>query len=264
MSNSISISNKSRAGGNASVYIKRLSPDRIETLAAAVRRAYLAGGPDGPRSMTATAWGSARLRPTICQGGYLTPAEFFDQLAGSPPAARRLIQRLREADDRIVNNEKRSGRAHGNWRDVDNQTAGSSVNNLYLAAKNPWLQQQFHTLLGVGDLPFVVGRRPVAGEELPPWQPHLALDDAVPFWLSRNHFVIEKRDGGYRVRDLCSTLGTIVNYAPIGHYPCADAPAAWGLTRLSSAPLHVGANEVIAGGADSPFVFTVVITSASG
>jgi hypothetical protein len=103
----------------------------------------------------------------ISQGGYLTPAEFFDQLPGSPRAARRLVQRLREADDRIVNNEKRSGRAHGNWRDVDNQTAGSSVNNLYLAAKNPWLQQQFHTPLGLGDLPFVVGRRPVAGEGVP-------------------------------------------------------------------------------------------------
>jgi hypothetical protein len=175
-----------------------------------------------------------------------------------------LIQRLREADDRIVNNEKRSGRAHGNWRDVDDQTAGSSVNNLYLSAKNLWLQQQFHTPLGVGDLPFVVGRRPVAGEELPPWQPHLALDDAVPFWLSRNHFIIEKSDGGYRVRDLCSTLGTIVNCAPIGHYLCADAAAAWGSTRLSSAPLHVGENEVIAGGVDSPFIFTVFMTSTSG
>jgi hypothetical protein len=199
----------------------------------------------------------------ICQGGYLTPAEFFDQLALSPPAARRLIQRLREADDRIVNNEKRSGRAHGNWRDVDNQTAGSSVNNLYLAAKSPWLQQQFHTPLGLGDLPFVVGRRPVAGEGQPPRLPHLELDDAVPFWLSRNHFIIEKRDGGYRVRDLCSTLGTIVNCEPIGHFLRADAPAAWGLTGLSSAPLHVGENEVIAGGVNSPFVFTVFITSTS-
>jgi hypothetical protein len=78
-----------------------------------------------------------------------------------------------------------------------------------------------------------------------------------------NHFTIEKRDGGYRVRDLCSTLGTIVNCEPIGHFLRADAPAAWGLTRLSSAPLHVGENEVIAGGVDSPFVFTVFITSTS-
>jgi hypothetical protein len=213
--------------------------------------------------------GGARLRPMIWQGGHLTPAEFFDQIVDSPWAARRsiqrLYQRLREADDRIVNNERRSGRAHGNWRDVDNQTAGSSGNDLYFAAKNPWLRQQFHTPLRLGDLPFVVGRRPLAVEGLPPRQPHLELEDAVPFWLSRNHFMIEKREGGYRVRDLCSTLGTIVNCEPIGHYLCADAPAAWGPTRLSSdAPLHVGGNEVIAGGVDSPFVFTVFVTSTSG
>src|SRR6516165_4478789 len=46
----------------------------------------------------------------------LTPTEFLDQIASSPRTARELIerlsQRLREADDRIVNDEKRSGRAH--------------------------------------------------------------------------------------------------------------------------------------------------------
>jgi hypothetical protein len=85
----------------------------------------------------------------------------------------------------------------------------------------------------------------------------------VPFWLSRNHFIVEKSDGGYRVRDLCSTLGTIVNWEPIGHYRCADAAGGWGLTLSSDAPLHVGENEVIAGGVDSPFVFTVFIASSS-
>lgn len=205
----------------------------------------------------------------ISQAGHLTPAEFFDQIAGSPWAARRSIQRLyrrlREADDYIVDNGKPSGLAHGNWRDVDNQTAGSSVDNLYLATKNPCLQQQFHTPLRLGDLPFVVGRRPLAVEGLPPRQPHLELEDVVPFWLSRNHFMIEKLDGCYRVRDLCSTLGTIVNCEPIGHSLCADTPAARGPTRLSShATLHVGENEVIAGGVESPFVFTVFIPSRSG
>jgi hypothetical protein len=37
-------------------YVKRLPPERLETLKAAVRRAYLAGSADGPRSMAATAW----------------------------------------------------------------------------------------------------------------------------------------------------------------------------------------------------------------
>jgi SAM-dependent methyltransferase len=44
------------AQGPVGDYVKRLAPDRLERLAAAVRRAYLAGGADGRRSMAATAW----------------------------------------------------------------------------------------------------------------------------------------------------------------------------------------------------------------
>src|SRR5262245_3008679 len=92
----------------------------------------------------------------------LTPTEFLDHIASSPRAARELIQRLsqrlREADDRIVHDERRSGRAHGTRKDADSHTAVASVNNAYIAAKNPWLQRQFRAQLGLGDLPFVVGR----------------------------------------------------------------------------------------------------------
>jgi CRP/FNR family cyclic AMP-dependent transcriptional regulator len=197
-----------------------------------------------PRSATARAASEVEVE-------ILTPTEFLDQIAGSPRAARELIQRLsqrlREADDRIVNDERRSGRAYGN-RQVS-QTAGISANNAYLAAKNPLLQRQFHTPLELGDLPFVVGRGPVAGEGLPPLEPDLKLDDAAPFRLSRNHFIIERRDGSYHVRDLCSTLGTIVNDEPIGND-----------FRTDDAPLRAGENEVIAGGVDSPFVFSVFIS----
>jgi CRP/FNR family transcriptional regulator, cyclic AMP receptor protein len=174
----------------------------------------------------------------------LTPTEFFDQIAGSPRAVRELIERLsrrlREADDRIVNDERRSGRARATRKDA--------VNGAYLAAKNPWLRRQFQYQLGLGDLPFVVGRGSVAREGLPPLQPDLKLDDTAPFRLSRNHFMIEKRDGNYYVRDLCSTLGTIVNGQPIGDH-----------FRGDDAPLRAGENEVIAGGVDSPFVFSVFI-----
>jgi SAM-dependent methyltransferase len=51
------------AQGPVGDYVKRLSPDRLETLAAAVQQAYRAGGPDGPRSMTATAWAVHGLVP---------------------------------------------------------------------------------------------------------------------------------------------------------------------------------------------------------
>ena len=165
-----------------------------------------------PRNATARAASEVEVE-------ILTPTEFLDQISGSPQAARELIQRLsqrlREADDRIVNDERRSGRARGTRKDADSQTA-RVINNAYLAAKNPWLRRQLHAPLGLGDLPFVVGRGPVAREGLPPLQPDLKLDDTVPFRLSRNHFMIEKRYGSYYVRDLCSTLGTIVNGEPIG------------------------------------------------
>ena len=50
------------------------------------------------------------------------------------------------------------------------------------------------------------------------------------------------------MRDLSGTLGTIVNGEPIGtHF------------RTDDAPLRAGENEVIAGGMDSSFVFSVFV-----
>ena len=175
-----------------------------------------------PRSATVRAASEVKVE-------FLTPTEFLDQIAGSPQAARELIQRLsqrlREADDRIVNDERRSGRAHKSRNDADSLAAVQSVNTAYLAAKNPRLQRQFRTPLGLGDLPFIVGRGSDAGEGLPRLQPDLKLDDTVPFRLSRNHFMIEKRDECYYVHDLCSTLGTIVNGEPIGNHFRGDDAA---------------------------------------
>jgi CRP/FNR family transcriptional regulator, cyclic AMP receptor protein len=198
-----------------------------------------------PRSATARAASEVEVE-------ILTPTEFFDQIARSPQAARELIQRLsqrlRQADDRIVNEERRSNRAQKAQTDADGHTAVVSVNNAHLSAKSPWLQRQFRTPLGLNDLPFIVGRGPVAREGLPPLQPDLKLDDTVPFRLSRNHFMIERRKGSYYVRDLSSRLGTIVNGEPIGEH-----------FRGDDAPLRAGENEVIAGGVGSPFVFSVFI-----
>ena len=198
-----------------------------------------------PRSATARAASEVEVE-------ILTPAEFFDQIAGSPPAARdlirRLSQRLREADDRIVNDERRNDRALVTWN-TDSRTARASVDKAYLAAKNPWLQRQLRTPLRLGDPAFVVGRAPVAEEELPPLEPDLKLNDTPPFRLSRNHFMIESRDGNYHVCDLRSTLGTIVNGEPIGSH-----------FRTDDALLRAGENEVIAGGVDSPFIFSVYLS----
>jgi CRP/FNR family transcriptional regulator, cyclic AMP receptor protein len=198
-----------------------------------------------PRNATARAANEVEVE-------ILTPTEFFDQMARSPSAARELIQRLsqrlREADDRIVSDEKQSGSAQWNREGADRQTLAPLIHHAYLAAKDRWLQRQFHTPLGLGDRPFVVGRRPTAGEEPPPRQPDLLLDDTAPFRLSRNHFIIQKHNGGFHVHDLCSTLGTIVNGEPIGDH-----------FRTDDALLRTGDNEVVAGGVDSPFVFSVSV-----
>jgi SAM-dependent methyltransferase len=50
------------AQGPVGDYVKGLPPDRLDTLAAALRRAYLAGGVDGPRSMAATAWAARGIK----------------------------------------------------------------------------------------------------------------------------------------------------------------------------------------------------------
>ena len=61
-----------------------------------------------PRSATARA-------ATAVEVEILTPTEFLDQISNSPRTARELIrrlsQRLREADDRIVNDERQNSRA---------------------------------------------------------------------------------------------------------------------------------------------------------
>ena len=114
---------------------------------------------------------------------FLTPTEFLDQIADSPQAARELIQRLsqrlREADDCMVD-ERRSRRAHETGMDAKSQTVLEPGNNAYLAAKSPCLQRQLHTALGLADLPFVVGRVLAPGDGLPRLQPDLKLDDSVP------------------------------------------------------------------------------------
>jgi len=196
---------------------------------------------------------SATVRATSeVEAEFLKPTEFLDQITSSPQAARELIrrlsQRLREADDRIVKDERPSSRTRGNRKPADDETVVPSSIGVYFSAKNVWLQHQFPTSLELGDLPFVVGRRPVEGEGTPLWEPDLTLNDTEPFRLSRNHFIIEVRDGCYHVRDLCSTLGTIVNGEPIGNH-----------FRTDDALLRAGENVIVAGGVDSPFVFSVSI-----
>jgi hypothetical protein len=155
-----------------------------------------------PRNATARAASEVEVE-------ILTPIEFFDQITGSPRVVRELIQRLsrrlREADDRIVNDERRSGGAQEARKNAESQTAVESaplrIRGCGLSSKVRSGSAICGSSLAGGLLHERACRR---------CSPDLKLDDTAPFRLSRNHFMIEKRDGNYYVRDLRSTLARLV------------------------------------------------------
>src|SRR4051794_20433718 len=60
--------------------------------------------------------------------------------------------------------------------------------------------------------PFVVGRRPAEDEPDPGLPADLALDEEVPYRLSRRHFaIVQTAEGGLAIEDAQSRLGTAVN-----------------------------------------------------
>jgi hypothetical protein len=102
--------------------------------------------------------------------------------------------------------------------------------------------------VAIGRLPYTVGRAVAAGEGRPTVEVDLMLADQRPYRLSRAHFWIADDHGGLHVRDLGSMLGTEVNGEAIGHD-----------FRTDEAPLHQGENRIVAGGAGSPFAFTLFV-----
>ena len=174
----------------------------------------------------------------------LTLPEFLDQIDHAPGVARDLIERLSRrlhaANERVLHDE-----AHG---EASARTADTTAHKLRIAAHSPWLLHQMPEPIAVSHLPFVVGRRHVAGEHTARQRQDILLDDHAPFRLSRDHFMIVGDDGRYFVRDMSSTLGTVVNGEPIGEH-----------FRKDEVLLHEGENEVVAGGAGSRFVFSVSV-----
>ena len=102
----------------------------------------------------------------------------------------------------------------------------------------------------IGRLPFTVGRAVSPGEARPSVEVDLTLTDQRPYRLSRAHFWIADDHGGLNVRDLGSMLGTEVNGEAIGHD-----------FKTDEAPLRPGENQITAGGAGSPFAFTLFVGS---
>jgi CRP/FNR family transcriptional regulator, cyclic AMP receptor protein len=103
--------------------------------------------------------------------------------------------------------------------------------------------------IAITKLPFTVGRQPDEHEAPPVITPDLTIPEPGPYRLSRAHFSLVARNGEVAVRDLASTLGTIVNDRAIGR----DFP-------VDSALLHRGENTIVAGGRGSPFAFAVTLS----
>ena len=100
----------------------------------------------------------------------------------------------------------------------------------------------------ITEMPFGVGRKPFRREQTPRVGITLMFGDSKPDNLSRSHFVIERGNNALMIRDVGSKLGTVVNGERIG----IDE-------RNNAVPLHIGENEITAGGADTPFAFIVDI-----
>lgn len=186
------------------------------------------------RSATARAGSDAEVE--------IIPArDFFEQVSRSPDTARelllRLSSRLHEIEDRVADSPQPPP--------ADRPVPPAEIS---ISAKHPDLRRQMGTdPIAIEKLPFIVGRKPVTGEAGPGVALDLRLEDDEPFALSRAHFMVLRGADGYAVRDLNSTLGTSVNGQAIGHHFKAD------MARLRS-----GANEVVAAGRNSPFVFTIM------
>jgi CRP/FNR family cyclic AMP-dependent transcriptional regulator len=197
-----------------------------------------------PRSAEAraTALGTAEV---------MTPHEFFDRVSADPGLARELILRLsvrlRAIEDKMVGlapHAKDALRVSGLPAPPD---PGAAEVDLLLSAETEELRTQLGaTPIRVTNLPFIVGRVPVANEAKPGRHPDLLIEDKKPFRMSRAHFMIARESARLVVRDLDSTLGTIVNGQAIGHH-----------FRTDTAELHAGANHVTAGGVESPFRFAL-------
>ncbi|MEP4378067.1 MAG: cyclic nucleotide-binding domain-containing protein [Alphaproteobacteria bacterium] len=100
----------------------------------------------------------------------------------------------------------------------------------------------------IKETPFGVGRKPKRGEQIPRTDIVLQFSDARPYNLSRLHFMIELGRPGLMIRDAGSQLGTLVNGERIG----LDEPR-------NAVPLHIGENEIEAGGYNTPFQFIIDI-----
>lgn len=192
-----------------------------------------------PRSTTARASVETALM-------VLPKTDFFAAFGGKNGVAlsilRMLCERLAKADQQLV--------GEGN-ADIGAGVPASisEVGKIRIGSSSELVRWQIGAgSIAIESLPFQVGCHRQGDKAAKHAQNGLSLLAANDHQISRQHFAIEKRDGALIVRDLGSHLGTMVNGQRISRF---DPEA--------TAPLRLGANEVIAGGAESPYRFVVQI-----
>jgi CRP/FNR family transcriptional regulator, cyclic AMP receptor protein len=199
---------------------------------------------DRPRSATVRA--AAPLEAEL-----IARQAFLERVIAEPELARKLLvrmsARLRDVEDMLTRIY-----THGSEETARDMIPAPAVaaSRIVLAAGTKRLRAVIGgDPIAIDRLPFTVGRRPEEGQAAPLVAPDLAIPEPAPYRLSRAHFSLLAEGGEVVVRDLGSTLGTIVNNRSIGR----DFP-------LDSVPLRPGENTVIAGGTGSPFVFAVTLS----
>ena len=197
-----------------------------------------------PRSATVRARGEVL-------GEMVERRAFLERVSRDPRLAfgvlLRLSERLHAADERLAD-------AAAHAQDGSHATALADAapaavgERVVLFAAEGLAGQVPAEGIAINRLPFEVGRKPAADEHRRGGSVHLELEDAAPYRLSRRHFAVVASGGGLAVRDDHSTLGTVVNGEVVGEqFP------------RSEGPLRRGENLVVAGGADSPFAFRLVV-----
>jgi CRP-like cAMP-binding protein len=166
----------------------------------------------------------------------------------------RLSSRLRATSFELAKIRAKNGDVEAkelldlNLLEIGNSDNAKDI-QLTIIPNNPILAEQIpESGRLIKTFPYIVGRKPeqfdrrnTTGADV-----HLQLADYEPYRLSRVHFMVQHDMGVFILRDLGSALGTGVN----GQYLGVDFPR-------DTMKLNVGDNLVVAGGADSPFSFTI-------
>jgi CRP-like cAMP-binding protein len=185
---------------------------------------------------------------------------FLDRVIAEPELARKLLvrmsTRLRDVEDMLTHLYAAKGdEGAGAHTDVVEApplapAAPPAIPSITMAATTRGAQAFVGSnAIPIAQLPFIVGRQPNEDEAAPAIPPDLLIAEPGPYRLSRAHFSLIAQGGGVVVRDLNSTLGTVVNDRPLGR----DFPT-------DSAPLRTGENMIVAGGKGSPFAFAVTLS----